>query len=151
MTLPSASPTLLRSLPRRLSPFVRNPSVMIGGGLVLAIAVMALLAPLLATVDPVRIDPSMRLKPPSLAAWFGTDLFGRDVYSRAIYGARSSVLIGMSVAGFALAAGVLIGLLAGYFRLVDLIVMRVMDGLMAIRPSFWRSRWFHSPAPVSER
>lgn len=135
MTLLSVSPTFYQSLRQLVAPFLRNSSVVIGGGLVLAIAVMALLAPLLFTVDPVRIDPSMRLKPPSSAAWFGTDLFGRDVYSRAVYGARSSFLIGLSVAGFALAGGVLIGLVAGYFRLIDLIVMRVMDGLMAI-PTF---------------
>ncbi|MET0742141.1 MAG: ABC transporter permease [Microvirga sp.] len=135
MTRHSASLAPHRSLRQLASPFLRNSSVMIGGGLVLAIALTALLAPLLFTVDPVRIDPSMRLKPPSPAAWFGTDLFGRDVYSRAVYGARSSALIGLSVAGSALAIGVMIGLVAGYFRLVDLIVMRVMDGLMAI-PTF---------------
>jgi peptide/nickel transport system permease protein len=114
---------------------LRNPSVLIGGILVAVIVLMAVAAPLLGAVDPVRINPGMRLKPPSELAWFGTDLFGRDVYSRAIYGARSSLLVGLSVAAFSIAFGVLIGLFAGYFRSVDIVVMRIMDGLMAI-PTF---------------
>lgn len=118
-----------------ISQAVRNPSVMIGGAIVAAIVIMALAAPLLGTVDPVRIDPGMRLKPPSDLAWFGTDLFGRDVYSRVVYGARSSLIVGLTVAVTAITFGVLIGLVAGYFRSVDIIVMRVMDGLMAI-PTF---------------
>jgi peptide/nickel transport system permease protein len=113
----------------------RNPSVLIGGAIVAAIIIMALAAPLLGTVDPVRIDPGMRLKPPSDLAWMGTDLFGRDVYSRIVYGARSSLLVGLSVAAVAISLGVLVGLVAGYFRAMDIIVMRVMDGLMAI-PTF---------------
>lgn len=130
------SPALAGSRPRSL--FVqalRNPSVLIGGIIVATIMVMAIAAPLLGTIDPVRIDPSMRLRPPSDAAWFGTDLFGRDVYSRVVYGARSSLIVGLSVAAFAIAFGVLIGLVSGYFRIVDIVVMRIMDGLMAI-PTF---------------
>jgi peptide/nickel transport system permease protein len=96
---------------------------------------MALAAPLLGTVDPVRIDPAFRLKPPSELAWFGTDLFGRDVYSRVVYGARSSLIVGLSVAACAILGGVAIGLVTGYFRWVDVVVMRIMDGLMAI-PTF---------------
>jgi peptide/nickel transport system permease protein len=114
---------------------VRNRSVMIGGTIVMAIVLFALLAPLLGTIDPVRINPAMRLKPPSAAAWFGTDLFGRDVYSRAVYGARSSLLVGLSVAAVAVTIGIAIGLAAGYFRALDVVVMRIMDGLMAI-PTF---------------
>jgi peptide/nickel transport system permease protein len=111
---------------------LRSPSVLIGGILVAVIVFMAVAAPLLGTVDSIRINPGMRLKPPSELAWFGTDLFGRDVYSRAIYGARSSLLVGLSVAAFSIVFGVLIGLFAGYFRSADIVVMRIMDGLMAI-------------------
>lgn len=114
---------------------LHSPSVLVGGLLVLAIAVAALAAPLLGTVDPVQIDPALRLKPPSEIAWFGTDLFGRDVYSRIVFGARSSLAVGLSVAVLSLVFGVAIGLVSGYFRFVDAVVMRIMDGLMAI-PTF---------------
>ncbi|MGZ9722259.1 MULTISPECIES: ABC transporter permease [Rhizobium] len=118
-----------------LPPFLLHPSVLVGGLLIATIVLVAIVAPYLGTVDPGRIAPSMRLKPPSELAWFGTDLFGRDVYSRAIYGARSSMLIGLCVATAALVIGVTIGLVGGYFRWVDVVVMRIMDGLMAI-PTF---------------
>lgn len=114
---------------------LRNPSVLIGGFIVATIVIMAAAAPLLGTVDPVRINPSIRLKPPSDLFWFGTDLFGRDIYSRVVYGARSSLMVGVSVAACAIVFGVAIGLVTGYFRTLDTIVMRVMDGLMAI-PTF---------------
>jgi peptide/nickel transport system permease protein len=133
---------LAHTLPQRRSPWLRfaenlarNPSVLVGGTIVLAVVAMAIAAPLLGTVDPVRIDPAFRLKPPSDLAWFGTDLFGRDVYSRVVYGARSSLVVGLSVAACAVLGGVLIGLVTGYFRWVDVVVMRIMDGLMAI-PTF---------------
>lgn len=118
-----------------LPPALRNPSVLTGGLLVLAIVAMAAAAPFLGVTDPIRIDPAMRLKPPSESVWFGTDLFGRDVYSRVIYGARSSLPVGLCVALVAIVIGVSIGLVSGYFRIMDMIVMRIMDGLMAI-PSF---------------
>lgn len=114
---------------------LRNPSVLIGGFIVAAIVIMAAAAPLLGTVDPVRINPAIRLKPPSELFWFGTDLFGRDIYSRVVYGARSSLMVGVSVAACAIVFGVAIGLVTGYFRRLDVVVMRVMDGLMAI-PTF---------------
>jgi peptide/nickel transport system permease protein len=114
---------------------IRHPSVLIGGAIVAIVILMAIAAPLIGTVDPVRIDPGMRLKPPSDLAWFGTDLFGRDVYSRVVYGARSSLLVGLSVAALSIFFGVMIGLVAGYFRVVDIVVMRIMDGVMAI-PTF---------------
>jgi peptide/nickel transport system permease protein len=130
-----ASPPFASENTKRWPPFLLHPSVLIGGLLVTVIILVAVFAPLLGTVDPSRIVPSMRLKPPSELAWFGTDLYGRDVYSRAIYGARSSVLIGLCVAAAALTFGVAIGLVTGYFRWVDAVVMRIMDGLMAI-PTF---------------
>jgi peptide/nickel transport system permease protein len=114
---------------------LRNPSVLIGGGIVAAVLILAAAAPLLGTVDPVRINPAMRLKPPSELFWFGTDLFGRDIYSRVVYGARSSLMVGVSVAACAVLLGVAIGLVTGYFRTLDVVVMRIMDGLMAI-PTF---------------
>ena len=93
---------------------------------------MAILAPVIATSDPFKIAPVNRLRPPSERWWFGTDQFGRDVFSRTVYGARVSLIVGLSVAAFSSLLGLALGLACGYFRRVDGIVMRVMDGLMAI-------------------
>jgi peptide/nickel transport system permease protein len=92
----------------------------------------AVFAPLLGTVDPLALNPMQRLRAPSEAHWFGTDQFGRDIWSRVVYGTRVSLMVGVSVAVLSVAIGLVIGLVAGYLRWVDAIVMRVMDGLMAI-------------------
>src|SRR5262245_61614544 len=113
--------------------FVRqHPTVAIGLALIVAMAVLSALAPHLGTVDPIRFSPAQRLRPPSERFWFGTDSFGRDVYSRTMYGGRISLIVGFSVAMMATAAGLAIGLVAGYLRRADAILMRLMDGLMAI-------------------
>jgi peptide/nickel transport system permease protein len=109
----------------------RNPTIAIGAVLLVALAAIALLAPWIAT-DPFRQAPINRLRPPSERWWFGTDQFGRDVFARTVYGARVSLIVGISVALVASAIGLLIGLVCGYFRWVDGVVMRIMDGLMAI-------------------
>ena len=109
----------------------RNPTIVIGGGVLVVLALMAVFAPLV-TGDPLKMTPSQRLKPPSAALWFGSDQFGRDVYARTIYGARVSLTVGLTVAVAASALGLLLGLVCGYFRKVDAIVMRIMDGIMAI-------------------
>jgi peptide/nickel transport system permease protein len=88
-------------------------------------------AVLLAT-DPFRQAPINRLRAPSERFWFGTDQFGRDVFSRTINGARVSLIVGLSVATLASLIGLGVGLLCGYFRRIDAIIMRVMDGIMAI-------------------
>ena len=111
---------------------LRHPTVVIGGALLLAIVAASIAAPWLGTVDPISIDPSHRLRGPSSENWFGTDRFGRDLYSRVIYGGRVSLIVGLSVAGLATLIGLTIGLVSGYLRAVDAIVMRVMDGMMAI-------------------
>jgi peptide/nickel transport system permease protein len=130
-------------LARRL---LRNWSVLIGGALVLVIALIGVSAPLLTSADPSAINPSNRNKLPGFetterndegqkvtrTAHMGTDSLGRDVYARVVYGARVSLLIGISAAVVSVAAGLLIGMVSGYFRLLDAIVMRIMDGLMAI-------------------
>jgi len=104
----------------------------VGGAILLVLAAIALAAPWLATVDPQDINPMARMKPPSSEHFFGTDALGRDVYSRTIWGARVSLLVGIVVAVVATVAGVVLGMLAGYFRRVDAFIMRIMDGLMAI-------------------
>jgi len=93
---------------------------------------MAVFAPWLGTVDPQALAPIRRLKWPSAAYWFGTDMLGRDVYSRVVYGARVSLIVGLAVAVLSTLLGLAIGLVTGYVRRLDAVVMRVMDGLMSI-------------------
>jgi peptide/nickel transport system permease protein len=110
----------------------RHPAALLGALMLLLLFLMALLAPLLGTIDPQAISPVRRLRQPSELYWFGTDMLGRDVYSRVIYGARVSLTVGLSVAVFATVLGLSIGIITGYVRWLDGIVMRVMDGLMSI-------------------
>ncbi|MFM8801482.1 MAG: ABC transporter permease [Tagaea sp.] len=112
--------------------WVRNLSIVIGGGLLLAALAMAMFAPYLGTVDPTALSPIRRFRPPSEQFWFGTDQLGRDVYSRVVYGARASLFVGFMVALLAVGVGLVFGLVAGFNRWVDAVLMRVMDGLMAI-------------------
>jgi len=125
---------------------IRNPSVIIGGTIMLIMVLIAVTAPWLGTMDPTFIDPTYRNKKPGAERmtvdddgnesvwifWMGTDTLGRDVYSRVIFGAQVSLVVGISVAALSVVIGMLIGLMAGYIHWVDRIVMRVMDGLMAI-------------------
>lgn len=109
----------------------RNPTIVVGGLMLSALVVLAVLAPWI-TTDPFRQTPVNRLRPPSEKFWFGTDRYGRDVLARTLHGARVSLIVGLSVAAIASAIGLALGLLCGYFKRIDGIVMRVMDGLMAI-------------------
>ncbi len=112
----------------------RHPAIAIGGALMLAMLLIALLAPWLGTVDPTALAPARRTRAPSAAFWFGTDMLGRDVYSRVLYGARVSLTVGFSVAAVAAVAGLAIGLVSGCIRWADGLIMRVMDGVMSIPP-----------------
>jgi peptide/nickel transport system permease protein len=109
----------------------RNPTIVAGSTILAFMAIVALAAPLIAG-DPRLMNPVNRLKPPSAEFWFGTDGLGRDIFSRCVYGARISLIVGMSVASASVLLGLMIGLAAGYLRWLDNYVMRVMDGLMAI-------------------
>jgi len=93
----------------------RNPTLVLGAVILGLMALIALLAPLLAG-DPITMQPAQRLRPPSDSNWFGTDNLGRDVYARTVFGTRVSLLVGLSVAGISVGIGLVIGLLAGYFR-----------------------------------
>ena len=112
----------------------RNPTVAAGGGLLLLMLLVAAFAPLLWTADPTALAPARRTREPSALYWFGTDMLGRDVYSRVLYGARVSLLVGFSVAILSSATGLAIGLVSGFVRWADGIIMRIMDGLMSIPP-----------------
>ncbi len=119
----------------RMALFIyRHPSIAIGGFLVALIIAIAVLAPWLFTVDPMHLAPARRTRAPSAQYWFGTDMLGRDVYSRVIYGTRVSLIVGFAVAFAASLIGTAIGLVAGFVRWLDTILMRIMDGLMSIPP-----------------
>ena len=120
---------------RGLLGFLRNnPTVAIGGALLLCLILIGIFAPYLWTVDPTALAPARRTRPPSELYWFGTDALGRDVYSRVLFGTRVSLTVGLSVAVLATIAGLAIGLVSGFVRWADGIVMRIMDGLMSIPP-----------------
>jgi peptide/nickel transport system permease protein len=110
----------------------RHPTAIFGAVVLLAMIAIALAAPWLGTVDPQAMSPVKRLRDPWGEYWFGTDMLGRDVYSRVIYGARVSLTVGLAVAILSTLVGLAIGLVTGFIRWVDAIVMRVMDGLMSI-------------------
>jgi len=110
----------------------KHPTLIVGSLLLIAVATIALGAPWLATHDVQDIDPLARLQAPSADHRFGTDALGRDVYSRAVLGGRVSLIVGITVAVLSTAIGIVLGLLAGFVRPVEGLVMRVMDGLMAI-------------------
>ena len=119
----------------RLAGFIyRHPTIALGGFLLLLLIVIAVLAPWLGTGDPSALAPARRNRVPSAENWFGTDAYGKDVYTRVIYGARISLIVGFSVALLASVAGLTIGLVSGFIRWADSVVMRVMDGLMSIPP-----------------
>jgi len=127
--LPAASPPRQQRLWRYAR---RHPTIVVGGALFAAMLAMAVFAPYLGTVDPQALSPINRLKWPSAIHWFGTDMLGRDVYSRTIYGARVSLTVGISVAIASTGLGLVIGVVTGFNRWADAIVMRIMDGLMSI-------------------
>jgi peptide/nickel transport system permease protein len=112
----------------------RHPAIAAGGSLVLIMMLMAVLAPFLGTADPTALAPRLRTREPSGEFWFGTDMLGRDIYSRVVYGARVSLIVGFSVAILASLAGLVIGIVSGFLRFADAVVMRIMDGLMSIPP-----------------
>ncbi len=134
----TAAPALPDILPPakqrgRIGGFVyRNPTIIIGGALLGIMVFIAIFAPYLGTVDPTAISPIERLREPSAEYWFGTDMLGRDLFSRVMYGARISLIVGFAVAFVASAIGTVVGVLAGFIRWLDFILMRIMDGLMSI-------------------
>jgi peptide/nickel transport system permease protein len=113
---------------------VRHPTIAIGGVLLTVIVLIAVFAPHLCTVDPNAIAPAKRTREPSAAFWFGTDMLGRDIYSRVLYGTRVSLIVGFAVALLSSLIGLAIGTVSGFSRRLDNVVMRIMDGLMSIPP-----------------
>ena len=108
-----------------------NKGLMTGLVILAILSLIALFGPIF-TESPTSINPMVRIKPPSADMWFGTDPLGRDIFARSVWGGRISLSVGVAVAVIAVGFGLVLGLLAGYIRVLDAIIMRVMDGLMAI-------------------
>ena len=119
--------------PHKTRRFIRRNPTMVAGGLLLALMlVLATCAPYLFTVNPVEMNPVERLRAPGGGHWFGTDMYGRDSYSRVVYGSRISLFVGLVVAALTSGIGLTIGLISGFVRKLDNPIMRVMDGIMAL-------------------
>jgi peptide/nickel transport system permease protein len=110
---------------------LENPAARISLGFVVITLLVALFAPVIAPYEPTFVNPAVRLQGPSSDYWFGTDDLGRDVFSRAIFGARISLLVGITVMVGSIILGSIIGLIAGYYSRLDNFIMRVMDGFEA--------------------
>lgn len=111
---------------------LRNRTALFGLCILALLALIAIFASWLWTVDPAAIKPRLRLRPPSAVNWLGTDNLGRDIWSRLVYGSRVSLVVGGSVAFIAVVFGSLLGLISGMVRWIDNVLMRMMDGMMAI-------------------
>lgn len=120
-----------RKNPSVLSLLLGNRGVFWGSTLLAVMALIAIIGPNF-TLDPTALSPMTRLKPPSIQVFFGSDFLGRDVFARVISGARISLAVGLAVALVAVSIGLVLGMIAGYVRALDAVIMRVMDGLMAI-------------------
>jgi peptide/nickel transport system permease protein len=143
-----ATETAERTRPKTgvLARLARDGGIIFGAAVILLMVVIGLVAPLLGTKDPSEINPAFRNRVPGYEQTIrnddgstsvfkhrmGTDSLGRDVYSRVVYGARISLLVGLTVALISVTIGLVVGLIAGYIRWLDMVVMRLMDGLMAI-------------------
>nr|WP_238701379.1 ABC transporter permease [Mariprofundus erugo] len=114
-----------------------HPLVVIGGSIVMTVAVLAILAPWIAPYDPTEIDVSVILMPPSWQHWCGTDTLGRDVFSRMLFGARVSLAVGFVAVGISLLIGLLLGAISGYAGgRTDSIIMRITDMVLCF-PTFF--------------
>jgi peptide/nickel transport system permease protein len=110
----------------------RHPRIAGGGVLLALILAVTICAPILTSGSPTRLNPAVRLTEPGSKYWFGTDMYGRDIFTRTLYGGRISLVVAISVSLLTTVFGVSIGLVSGYSRLLDGIIMRIVDGMMAI-------------------
>ena len=117
-----------------LEALVRRKVALAGAGVLVLILVLAIFAPLIAPYDPMALNPVDRLQTPSARHWFGTDHFGRDIFTRIVYGARLTLISGSGVVLFSISLGILIGLLSGYYPPFSLVAMRLVDVVMSFPP-----------------
>jgi peptide/nickel transport system permease protein len=130
IALPRAETARRRAGPHWIVLLARRRTTVVGAVLMTLMIGVGVLAPLIGG-DPAHMDVAGRLAAPGRAHWFGTDDVGRDVWSRVVYGARLSLLVGVAVVVLSFVVGVVCGVVAGFYRRLDNVVMRVMDGLMA--------------------
>ncbi|HLG82546.1 MAG TPA: ABC transporter permease [Bradyrhizobium sp.] len=131
-TLPEPSLPITTPLRPKFGFLTATPIITVATILLVLIVAISVLAPWIAPHDPLQLAPALRLKPSSPQFLLGTDGYGRDLLSRVIYGGRISLLIGVGSAIFSVVVGLAIGLVSGFFKWVDAVLMRIMDGLMAI-------------------
>ena len=127
-TLPEPSIPITTPFRSGLGFLTATPIIAVASVCLALVILSAIFAPLLSSHDPQLLAPALRLRPASAEFWLGTDAYGRDVLARILYGGRISLLIGLGAALFSIS----IGLVSGFFKWVDAVMMRVMDGLMAI-------------------
>lgn len=131
----SANPNLVLTGPTRRVWMPRvlrgRPALLCGGAFLIMLVIIAIASPWL-TASAQAISPLNRLRPPSANLWFGADQLGRDIYARTLQGARVSLVVGVSVALLSAAIGLALGVFCGFYRRIDMVVMRFMDALMAI-------------------
>jgi peptide/nickel transport system permease protein len=125
-------PTIPITTPWRGTFLAATPFIKVAAACLALVTLSAILAPWLSPHDPLSLAPAQRLKPASAQFWLGTDGYGRDVLSRILYGGRISLLIGLGSAIFSIGIGLAVGLVSGFFKWIDAVMMRIMDGLMAI-------------------
>ena len=136
LAIVTARPSRLqRSFVATRRALIKNPNMLFGLVLLVIMSLMAIFSGQITNVDPRHIDTIERLTAPSGQYLFGTDHLGRDIFARVVYGSRLSLSVGIAVAVITMVGGVVLGLISGYYRALDAIIMRLMDGLMAI-PSF---------------
>src|SRR6202522_2566109 len=131
-TLPEPSVPITTPFRPRLGFLTATPLIAAATICLALVIASAVLAPWLSPHDPLLLEPAQRLRPASAQFLLGTDSYGRDVLSRILYGGRISLLIGLGAAVFSIGVGLVIGLVSGFFKWIDAIMMRTMDGLMAI-------------------
>lgn len=132
ISTPTEIPKAATRRPSRIARVIRRPLPAMGAALLLLLIIVSIAAPWITAQDPFEMNVVDRLQPPNETYFFGTDAFGRDIFTRTLYGGRVSLMIGVAVAVASTVIGLIIGVIAGYFRLADAILMRIMDGLMAI-------------------
>lgn len=133
MVVSQSSEAILREQRQiRRERFLSNPNLIIGLSVFALIVLAAIFIPMITGIDPNVMEVVNRLKPPSMEHPFGTDEFGRDLMTRVLYGARVSLWVGCSVAFLACLFGTIIGIYASYFKILDHILMRICEGLIAI-------------------
>src|SRR6202522_219221 len=131
-TLPEPSVPITTPFRPRLGFLTATPLIAAATICLALVIASAVLAPWLSPHDPLLLAPAQRLRPASAQFLLGTDAYGRDLLSRILYGGRISLLIGLGAAVFSIGIGLLIGLVSGFFKWIDAVMMRTMDGLMAI-------------------